>query len=80
MSIPAKKNAAPPRKWKPINVRRLIAYVLEHEEKESPLLYPEPAFFVFVQPLLDFIRKEAGGMTEEEFNALADEIQGPEKP
>ena len=68
-----------PREWRPLDARRLIAWILKHVERESSFLYSNPAHYVPAMPLCDFIRKEAGGMTEEEFNTLADGLQRRKK-
>ncbi len=52
--------------------RALTIWATKNAQRESPLLYPDPAHYVFWEPLLDFVAEELG-VSKETVGAWVDE-------
>lgn len=56
--------------------KNLTMWVAQNAQRESVLLYPNPAHYVFFEPLLDFIVAELG-VSKETVGAWVDEAHDP---
>lgn len=59
--------------------KKLIEYIARNSEKESALLYPNPNWYLFTVPLLDFLSDDlelGQDQVGEVFNAAREQIEG----